>query len=96
MGFLYRLYQSNEQFRNTVISVWSQISKTISGAITAIQPAIEAFGQYFNEIAVAVAPEFAKTLDVIVTSLATLKPAFTDLMSAVGNWARHLLNLDRH
>ncbi|MFG6315977.1 phage tail tape measure protein [Bacillus velezensis] len=84
MGFLYRLYQSNEQFRNTVISVWSQISKTIGGAITAIQPAIEAFGQYFNDIAVAVAPEFAKTLDVIVTSLATLKPAFTELVAAVG------------
>ncbi|WP_238810316.1 phage tail tape measure protein [Bacillus velezensis] len=34
-GFLFRLYQSNEQFRNSVTTVWSQVSSVISSAMTA-------------------------------------------------------------
>ncbi|WED89330.1 phage tail tape measure protein [Bacillus velezensis] len=82
-GFLFRLYQSNEQFRNSVTTVWSQVSSVISSAMTALQPVFDAFSQYFGEIAAELAPEFAETMNVMVTSLATLKPAFAELGAAI-------------
>lgn len=82
-GFLFRLYQSNEQFRNSVTTVWAQVSSAINSAMTALQPVFDAFSQYFGEIAAELAPEFAETMDVIVTSLATLKPAFAELGAAI-------------
>ncbi|MGG1014857.1 phage tail tape measure protein [Bacillus subtilis] len=82
-GFLFRLYQSNEQFRNSMSAVWTQISSVISGALSAVQPALNAFIQYFGEIAAELAPEFAQTMSVIVTSLSSLKPAFADLGTAI-------------
>ncbi|MGG1419021.1 phage tail tape measure protein [Bacillus subtilis] len=82
-GFLFRLYQSNEQFRNSVTTVWSQVSSVISSAMTALQPVFDAFSQYFGEIAAELAPQFAETMNVMVTSLATLKPAFSDLGAAI-------------
>ncbi|MCY7911019.1 phage tail tape measure protein [Bacillus inaquosorum] len=82
-GFLFRLYQSNEQFRNSVTAVWTQVSSVISSAMTALQPVFDAFSQYFGEIAAELAPEFAETMNVMVTSLATLKPAFADLGTAI-------------
>ncbi|ARV43544.1 phage tail tape measure protein [Bacillus subtilis] len=82
-GFLFRLYQSNEQFRASVTTVWTQVSSVISSAMTALQPVFDAFSQYFGEIAAALAPEFAETMNVMVTSLATLKPAFADLGTAI-------------
>ncbi|MGF2820159.1 phage tail tape measure protein [Bacillus subtilis] len=82
-GFLFRLYQSNEQFRNSVTTVWSQVSSVISSAITALQPVFDAFSQYFGQIAAELAPQFAETMNVMVTSLATLKPAFADLGAAI-------------
>ncbi|WP_407568032.1 phage tail tape measure protein [Bacillus subtilis] len=82
-GFLFRLYQSNEQFRNSVTTVWTQVSSVISSAMTALQPVFDAFSQYFGQIAAELAPEFAETMNVMVTSLATLKPAFSDLGTAI-------------
>ncbi|QAV86621.1 hypothetical protein ES965_21320 (plasmid) [Bacillus subtilis] len=82
-GFLFRLYQSNEQFRNSVTTVWSQVTSVISSAITALQPVFDAFSQYFGQIAAELAPQFAETMNVMVTSLATLKPAFADLGAAI-------------
>lgn len=82
-GFLFRLYQSNEQFRNSVTTVWSQVSSVISSAMTALQPVFDAFSQYFGQIAAELAPQFAETMNVMVTSLATLKPAFADLGAAI-------------
>ncbi|MCY9008401.1 phage tail tape measure protein [Bacillus inaquosorum] len=82
-GFLFRLYQSNEQFRNSVTTVWTQVSSVISSAMTALQPVFDAFSQYFGEIAAELAPQFAETMNVMVTSLATLKPAFADLGTAI-------------
>ncbi|KXZ17753.1 phage tail tape measure protein [Bacillus nakamurai] len=82
-GFLFRLYQSNEQFRNSVTTVWAQVSSAISSAMTALQPVFDAFSQYFGEIAAELAPEFAETMNVMVTSLATLKPAFAELGAAI-------------
>lgn len=82
-GFLFRLYQSNEQFRNSVTTVWSQVSSVISSAMTALQPVFDAFSQYFGQIAAELAPEFAETMNVMGTSLATLKPAFADLGAAI-------------
>ncbi|MDP8526068.1 phage tail tape measure protein [Bacillus subtilis] len=82
-GFLFRLYQSNEQFRNSVTTVWTQVSSVISSAMTALQPVFDAFSQYFGEIAAELAPQFAETMNVMVTSLATLKPAFSDLGAAI-------------
>ncbi|MEC0319922.1 phage tail tape measure protein [Bacillus subtilis] len=82
-GFLFRLYQSNEQFRNSVTTVWAQVSSVISSAITALQPVFDAFSQYFGQIAAELAPQFAETMNVMVTSLATLKPAFADLGAAI-------------
>lgn len=82
-GFLFRLYQSNEQFRASVTTVWSQVSSVISSAITALQPVFDAFSQYFGQIAAELAPQFAETMNVMVTSLATLKPAFSDLGAAI-------------
>ncbi|MCY9198928.1 phage tail tape measure protein [Bacillus atrophaeus] len=83
-GFLFRLYQSNEQFRDSVTTVWSQISSAIGSVISGMQPIFEAFSAYFGQIATELAPEFAKTLDVISTSLATLKPTFAELGVAIG------------
>lgn len=82
-GFLFRLYQSNEQFRTSVTTVWAQVSSVISSAMTALQPVFDAFSQYFGEIAAELAPEFAETMNVMVTSLATLKPAFAELGAAI-------------
>ncbi|PJH94869.1 phage tail tape measure protein [Bacillus sp. SN1] len=82
-GFLFRLYQSNEQFRASVTTVWTQVSSVISSAMTALQPVFDAFSQYFGEIAAELAPQFAETMNVMVTSLATLKPAFADLGAAI-------------
>ncbi|MCY8769707.1 phage tail tape measure protein [Bacillus inaquosorum] len=82
-GFLFRLYQSNEQFRASVTTVWTQVSSVISSAMTALQPVFDAFSQYFGEIAAELAPQFAETMNVMVTSLATLKPAFADLGTAI-------------
>ncbi|MCY8898122.1 phage tail tape measure protein [Bacillus spizizenii] len=82
-GFLYRLYQSNEQFRTSVTTVWAQVSSVISSAMTALQPVFDAFSQYFGQIAAELAPQFAETMNVMVTSLATLKPAFADLGTAI-------------
>ncbi|WP_045509329.1 phage tail tape measure protein [Bacillus amyloliquefaciens] len=82
-GFLFRLYQSNEQFRNSVTTVWSQVSSVISSAMTALQPVFDAFSQYFGQIAAELAPQFAETMNVMATSLATLKPAFSDLGAAI-------------
>lgn len=82
-GFLFRLYQSNEQFRNSVTTVWSQVTSVISSAMTALQPVFDAFSQYFGQIAAELAPQFAETMNVMVTSLATLKPAFSDLGAAI-------------
>ncbi|XYP79114.1 phage tail tape measure protein [Bacillus spizizenii] len=82
-GFLYRLYQSNEQFRTSVTTVWTQVSSVISSAMTALQPVFDAFSQYFGQIAAELAPQFAETMNVMVTSLATLKPAFADLGTAI-------------
>lgn len=82
-GFLFRLYQSNEQFRNSVTTVWTQVSSVISSAMTALQPVFDAFSQYFGQIAAELAPQFAETMNVMVTSLATLKPAFSDLGAAI-------------
>ncbi|NLS88044.1 phage tail tape measure protein [Bacillus subtilis] len=82
-GFLFRLYQSNEQFRNSVTTVWTQVSSVISSAMTALQPVFDAFSQYFGQIAAELAPQFAETMNVMVTSLATLKPAFSDLGTAI-------------
>ncbi|MCY7423543.1 phage tail tape measure protein [Bacillus amyloliquefaciens] len=82
-GFLFRLYQSNEQFRNSVTTVWSQVSSAISSAMMALKPVFDAFSQYFGEIAAELAPEFAETMNVMVTSLATLKPAFAELGAAI-------------
>ncbi|WP_439024381.1 phage tail tape measure protein [Bacillus halotolerans] len=82
-GFLFRLYQSNEQFRNSVTTVWTQVSSVITSAMTALQPVFDAFSQYFGEIAAELAPEFAETMNVMVTSLATLKPAFAELGVAI-------------
>ncbi|MGC8261860.1 phage tail tape measure protein [Bacillus subtilis] len=82
-GFLFRLYQSNEQFRKSVTTVWAQVSSVISSAITALQPVFDAFSQYFGQIAAELAPQFAETMNVMVTSLATLKPAFADLGAAI-------------
>ncbi|QJC97123.1 Phage tail length tape-measure protein [Bacillus mojavensis] len=82
-GFLYRLYQSNEQFRNSVTTVWTQVSSVISSAMTALQPVFDAFSQYFGQIAAELAPQFAETMNVMVTSLATLRPAFADLGAAI-------------
>ncbi|UTL73909.1 phage tail tape measure protein [Bacillus halotolerans] len=84
-GFLFRLYQSNEQFRNSVTTVWTQVSSVISSAITALQPVFDAFSQYFGQIAAELAPQFAETMNVMVTSLATLKPAFADLGAAIAD-----------
>ncbi|MCY7794078.1 phage tail tape measure protein [Bacillus spizizenii] len=82
-GFLFRLYQSNEQFRTSVTTVWAQVSSVISSAMTALQPVFDAFSQYFGQIAAELAPQFAETMNVMVTSLATLKPAFADLGTAI-------------
>lgn len=82
-GFLFRLYQSNEQFRASVTTVWTQVSSVISSAMTALQPVFDAFSQYFGEIAAELAPQFADTMNVMVTSLSTLKPAFADLGTAI-------------
>ncbi|MFL6977017.1 phage tail tape measure protein [Bacillus inaquosorum] len=82
-GFLFRLYQSNEQFRASVTTVWTQVSSVISSAMTALQPVFDAFSQYFGEIAAELAPQFAETMNVMATSLATLKPAFADLGTAI-------------
>ncbi|WP_250540166.1 phage tail tape measure protein [Bacillus subtilis] len=82
-GFLFRLYQSNEQFRASVTTVWTQVSSVISSAMIALQPVFDAFSQYFGEIAAELAPQFAETMNVMVTSLATLKPAFADLGTAI-------------
>ncbi|MEC1625420.1 phage tail tape measure protein [Bacillus mojavensis] len=82
-GFLYRLYQSNEQFRNSVTTVWTQVSSVISSAMTALQPVFDAFSQYFGQIAAELAPQFAETMNVMVTSLATLRPAFAELGAAI-------------
>ncbi|MEC1547483.1 phage tail tape measure protein [Bacillus rugosus] len=82
-GFLFRLYQSNEQFRASVTTVWTQVSSVISSAMTALQPVFDAFNQYFGDIAAELAPQFAETMNVMVTSLATLKPAFADLGTAI-------------
>lgn len=82
-GFLFRLYQSNEQFRNSVTTVWSQVTSVISSAMTALQPVFDAFSRYFGQIAAELAPQFAETMNVMVTSLATLKPAFADLGAAI-------------
>lgn len=82
-GFLFRLYQSNEQFRNSVTTVWSQVSSVISSAMTSLQPVFDAFRQYFGQIAAELAPQFAETMNVMATSLATLKPAFSDLGAAI-------------
>ncbi|MCY9456784.1 phage tail tape measure protein [Bacillus inaquosorum] len=82
-GFLFRLYQSNEQFRNSVTTVWTQVSSVISSAMTALQPVFDAFSQYFGQIAAELAPQFAETMNVMVTSLDTLKPAFADLGTAI-------------
>ncbi|MCY9052444.1 phage tail tape measure protein [Bacillus spizizenii] len=82
-GFLYRLYQSNEQFRTSVTTVWAQVSSVISSAMTALQPVFDAFSQYFGQIAAEVAPQFAETMNVMATSLDTLKPAFADLGTAI-------------
>ncbi|MEC1690369.1 phage tail tape measure protein [Bacillus mojavensis] len=82
-GFLFRLYQSNEQFRNSVTTVWTQVSSVISSAMTALQPVFDAFSQYFGQIAAELAPQFAETMNVMVTSIATLRPAFADLGAAI-------------
>ncbi|ATH93298.1 phage tail tape measure protein [Bacillus glycinifermentans] len=81
-GFLYRLYQTNEEFRASVQNVWSQVTSVIGSAVTALQPVISAFVGYFAGIAEELAPEFAKTGEVIMTSLASLRPTFIELGQA--------------
>ncbi|QII49469.1 phage tail tape measure protein [Bacillus paralicheniformis] len=81
-GFLYRLYQTNEDFRNSVQSVWSQIALVIGNIVSAVQPIINQFIGYFSGIAAELAPEFAKTGEVIMSSISSLGPTFTELGNA--------------
>lgn len=83
-GFLFRLYQTNEEFRASVQNAWSQIMSVIGNVVVAIQPIINQFIGYFSDIAAELAPEFAKTGEVIMSSISSLGPTFTELGNAFG------------
>lgn len=79
ISFLYRLSKTNENVRNTLISVWTGFKNILSSVFSALQPIFDVFAQSFAETVRALGPEFQKTGNVISQSLASLKPTFLEL-----------------
>ncbi|MBU3569274.1 hypothetical protein IUK39_03660 [Priestia aryabhattai] len=79
IGYLYRLSKTNEDVRNTLISIWSGFQNILSSVFSALKPILDVFVQSFNETAQALGPEFQKTGNIISQSLSSLKPTFIEL-----------------
>jgi TP901 family phage tail tape measure protein len=72
---LFKLSKTNESVRAAFESAWNGIKAVFGAVMTALQPAMDAFAQAFVDLA----PEFAKTGQVISDSIKTLGPAFAQL-----------------
>ncbi|MEK4718122.1 hypothetical protein NST66_11140 [Priestia sp. FSL W8-0524] len=79
IGYLYRLSKTNEDVRNTLISIWSGFQNVLSSIFGALKPIFDVFVQSFKETAQALGPEFQKTGSIISQSLSSLKPTFIEL-----------------
>ncbi len=75
----YRLYQTNEGFREGIQSAWNGIRDTISSVMTALKPIFDAFRNAFNDVLSELMPELNKTKDTIQDSFGSLKPVFEEL-----------------
>lgn len=81
-GFLFRLYKTNEEFRNSMGVVWTQIASVIGVVVAELRTIINTFVQYFGDVITELAPEFTKTFNVILSSINSLKPSFVELGTA--------------
>lgn len=83
VGFIYRLSQSNENVKNTLVTAWQSIQETISSALTALQPIFDVFKNNFSETMEQLGPEFEKTGQVIAESIQELGPVFGELADTI-------------
>lgn len=84
IGLLYRLSKSNDEVRTALSNAWQGIQTVFSTAVAAIQPILDIFVKSFTQMAQELAPEFAKTIQVIGDSFNQLKPAFAELAATLG------------
>ncbi len=90
IGTLVKLYRTNEDVRNFIQDAWQGIQEIFAGVWSALQPIFDELSKAFGEMGKELAPEFAKTKDIILDSINELKPTFQDLGKTFGELIKTL------
>lgn len=91
-GFLY-LYNTNEQFRNSVQQTIASLQEKFAQVLEAIKPKLEALGQAFQTLMDALAPVFETIFEVAVAVINGIMDAIGPLVDFITNTIEMITNL---
>ncbi|MGN4944575.1 phage tail tape measure protein [Bacillus cereus group sp. MYBK104-1] len=90
---IYKLVNTNDQVKSAFMSAWQSIQSVFGSVVSAVLPIVQSLAEGLVQAFAPLAPEFAKTGQVIAESFATLGPAFAELGAAFGELGSTIASL---
>ncbi|WP_223697664.1 phage tail tape measure protein [Bacillus wiedmannii] len=90
---IYKLVNTNDQVKSAFMSAWQSIQSVCGSVVSAVLPIVQSLAEGLVQAFAPLAPEFAKTGQVIAESFATLGPAFAELGAAFGELGSTIASL---
>lgn len=91
-GFVY-LFNTNEDFRNSVLEIISTLKEQFTAALAAVKPQLEALGNAFNTLMEVLSPAFEAIFKFIVGWVSGVIKAIQPIVKAATNIIKIITNL---